>query len=167
MPIAYLGLGSNLGDRAANLWEAVRKLGTLADTQVLGVSSLFETEPVGPVVQPNFLNAAVRIHTLRSPLDLLHDLKRLETALGRAASERWGPRVIDLDILVYGQDTLDTPELTVPHRELWRRRFVLEPLLEVVDDQVLAATARRALAGLAATPRVWAYRPIDRVGPWH
>lgn len=164
MPIAYLGLGSNLGDRAANLWEAVRQLGTVVDTQVLDISSLFETDPVGPVVQPNFLNATVRIHTLRSPLDLLEELKRLETALGRAPSERGGPRVIDLDILLYGQVTLDTPELTIPHPELWGRRFALEPLLQVVSDSLLEAQVHRALASLAESPRVWAYRPIDRIG---
>ena len=160
MALAYLSLGSNLGDRAANLWEAFHLVAAHTDARRLCVSSLFESEPVGPVEQPNYLNAAARIDTGMAPDELLHQLKWIESKMGRSPGARWGPRTIDLDILLFAEIQLDTPELTIPHREIWRRRFVLEPLLQVIDDRKLEATAQAALSGLPETPRVWAYRPI-------
>jgi 2-amino-4-hydroxy-6-hydroxymethyldihydropteridine diphosphokinase len=163
MPVVYLGLGSNLGDRAANLWAAVQLMQTRIGARDVRVSGLYETEPVGGVEQPSFLNAAMRAGVEMEPNQLLASLKRIETDLGRLPSERWGPRPIDLDILLFGQIQLETPSLSIPHRELWNRRFALEPLLEVVDDGEFARAVRRAIESLPAVPRVRAYRPIDPV----
>jgi 2-amino-4-hydroxy-6-hydroxymethyldihydropteridine diphosphokinase len=163
MPVVYLGLGSNLGDRAANLWLAVYLLASRTDTRDVVFSRLYETEPVGRVNQPNFLNAAAKLEVDLGPAELLNALKRIETELGRSGGERWGPRVIDLDILLYGDREMESPELSIPHRELWRRRFVLEPLREIVSDVELAGQIRTALHALPEQPHVWAYPPIDPV----
>jgi 2-amino-4-hydroxy-6-hydroxymethyldihydropteridine diphosphokinase len=145
---AYLGLGSNLEDRAANLWEAMRRLGELRRCTVQRISRLYETAPVGPPDQPWFLNAALRIETTLSPHDLLRSGQQIEREMGRAAGERWGPRVIDLDILLFGEKRIASSELIVPHPELWRRRFVLVPLADVVPPGPLADEVTRRLEEL-------------------
>jgi len=142
----YLGLGSNLGDRAANLWEAVRRLGELPGCRIGAVSHLYETSPVGPQDQPWFLNAVVRGSFSQSPLDLLHACKCIELDMGRVPSGRWGPRLIDVDILLYGRMSTDRPELTIPHREMWSRAFVLRPLLDVLQSAELRRKAERHLS---------------------
>lgn len=142
----YLGLGANLGDRAANLRQALRRLEPLA--HVLAVSSLYETEPWGVTDQPPFYNAVARISTELQPLDLLRHLKDVEHTLGRRPGRRWGPRPVDLDILLYGERILCTPELTIPHPGLAERPFVLTPLAELAPDLREPVTGRsiRALA---------------------
>ena len=136
MAVAYLGLGSNLGDRGANLRGALERLEELGP---LRVSSFRETEPVGITDQPSFLNAAVELETELSPQDLLARLLAIEGELGRDRSRerRWGPRTIDLDLLLYGDEVLDEPGLTVPHPRLAERLFVLEPLHELAPGLVL------------------------------
>lgn len=129
---AFLGLGSNLGDRLANLVRAVGALNSHG-IEVGRVSSVYETDPVGPP-QPEFLNAVCEISTDLAPRDLLAVLKSIEKEIGRTHSERWGPREIDLDILLYGQTSIDEPGLVVPHPELTKRDFVLVPLLEIAAD---------------------------------
>lgn len=131
----YLGLGSNLGDRLANLRTAL-SLMEAAGIRVIKASSLYETEPVGPA-QPDFLNAVCRVRTDLPPHGLLAALKRIEEQVGRVPRERWGPREVDLDILLYGTLTVDKPDLTVPHRELLNRPFVLIPLHEIAPELIL------------------------------
>ncbi|MBI4492715.1 MAG: 2-amino-4-hydroxy-6-hydroxymethyldihydropteridine diphosphokinase [Chloroflexi bacterium] len=128
---AYLGLGSNLGDRAANLAAAVERLVATPGLRVLRCSSLYETEPVGYLDQPWFLNAVVEVETSLEPAALLQRARAIEAELGRQPGPRWGPRPIDVDILLYGQRTVLTPALQVPHPELWNRLFVLLPLAEL------------------------------------
>jgi 2-amino-4-hydroxy-6-hydroxymethyldihydropteridine diphosphokinase len=126
---AYIGLGSNVGDRVAHLRAALEALAARGVT-VTRVSSLYETDPVGPP-QPDFLNAAAEVSTDLSPADLVRTLKAAEADVGREQRERWGPREIDLDLLLYGDETIDEEGLTVPHPELTHRAFVLVPLIEI------------------------------------
>jgi 2-amino-4-hydroxy-6-hydroxymethyldihydropteridine diphosphokinase len=128
----YLSLGSNLGDREANLLRAVEALRT--ELNVTALSSLYETEPVGLLEQPSFLNLALAAATDLTPFDLLALVKRIEREVGRRPTVRWGPRVVDIDIVLYGDRILDTPELIIPHREMANRAFVLVPLAEIAPD---------------------------------
>ena len=131
MTLAYVGLGSNLGDREATIRAAIAAL-----PGVVAVSELRETDPVGVTEQPAFLNGTVALTTDLSPRELLDTLLAVERDLGRERRERWGPRTIDLDLLLYGGETVDEPGLTIPHPRLHERRFVLEPLAEL-DPQLL------------------------------
>ena len=128
----YLGLGANVGDRRLNLRAALRRLPPLA--RVEAVSSLYETAPVGPQDQPSFLNAVCRAKTELSPKALLRYLQEIERGLGRRPGPRWGPRPIDIDVLLYGDAVVEEAELRVPHPELANRAFVLVPLAELAGD---------------------------------
>lgn len=130
---AYVGLGSNLGEREATLRRALEALGGTEGIDVVAVSSFRETAPVGVVDQPRFVNAAAVLETSLGPRELLEALLEVERGLGRdrSAEERWGPRTVDLDLLLYGGQTIDEPGLEVPHPRLTERAFVLEPLLEL------------------------------------
>jgi 2-amino-4-hydroxy-6-hydroxymethyldihydropteridine diphosphokinase len=136
--VAAVALGSNLesrfGDRRANLLEAVRRVGELGE--VRSVSSFYETEPVGFVAQPQFLNGALVLETALEPLALMRGLLAVEQAMGRVRVVAKGPRVIDLDLLLYGDVVMNTEELTLPHPEMQERRFVLEPLAEIAPGMV-------------------------------
>jgi 2-amino-4-hydroxy-6-hydroxymethyldihydropteridine diphosphokinase len=147
---AYVGLGSNLGDREATIRRAVELLGDRPGIEVVAVSTLRETDPVGYENQPRFLNGAVALETDLSPRGLLTDLLAVEQELDRDRSRetRWGPRTIDLDLLLYGEETVDEPGLTVPHPRLAERQFALEPLCELEPD--LALPDGRAVRDLAA-----------------
>jgi 2-amino-4-hydroxy-6-hydroxymethyldihydropteridine diphosphokinase len=134
---AYVGLGSNLGDREQVIADAVSLLGEHPEIDVLVTSALRETEPWGPVVQPRFLNGAVSVETTLAPRALLEALLDVERRLGRVRDERWGPRTIDLDLLLYGDAVVDEPGLTVPHPRLRERAFALEPLLELDPSLVI------------------------------
>jgi len=134
MNTIYLALGSNLGDRAANLRAAVEALARLVT--MVRVSALYETEPAYVASQPRFLNAALVGTTALEPIALLAALKAIEHNMGRVAGVRFGPRLIDLDILVYGEHVLTTAELTIPHPRLAERPFVLVPLAEIAPDLV-------------------------------
>ncbi|HET8968789.1 MAG TPA: 2-amino-4-hydroxy-6-hydroxymethyldihydropteridine diphosphokinase [Gaiellaceae bacterium] len=134
MTVAYVGVGANVGQREETLRRAVELLREADGVDVLAVSQLRETEPVGVVDQPPFLNGAVAIETARTPRDLLDLLLEIERSLGRVRAERWGPRTIDLDLLVYGDEIVDEPGLRVPHPRLHERRFALEPLAELQPD---------------------------------
>ena len=127
----YIGLGSNLGEREANIRMALDDLARLPGTRLVRASSLYDSEPVGDADQPNFLNAVAEIETDLTPQQLLWNLLLIERRLGRARTRRWGPRTIDLDLLLYGPVVVDEPELQVPHPELTRRSFVLVPLVEL------------------------------------
>jgi 2-amino-4-hydroxy-6-hydroxymethyldihydropteridine diphosphokinase len=128
---AYIGLGANLGPREITLLQAVDLLAETEGVEVRAVSQLRETDPVGVVDQPPFLNGAVAVDTSLSPRELLDRLLGIEQALGRVRDVRWGPRVVDLDLLVYGELQVDEPGLRVPHPRLPERRFALEPLAEL------------------------------------
>jgi 2-amino-4-hydroxy-6-hydroxymethyldihydropteridine diphosphokinase len=146
----YLGLGSNLGDRRAHLQAAVRRLPGHG-VRVLGASSVYDTEPVGLVLdQPSFLNAVVRIETSLEPPELLAACKAVEREVGRAAGGvRHGPRVIDVDVLLLNGVRYESERLTLPHREVTSRRFVLVPLLELDPDLQLPG-GERLVGSLAA-----------------
>jgi 2-amino-4-hydroxy-6-hydroxymethyldihydropteridine diphosphokinase len=132
MPEAYVGIGSNLGNREVNLRRALELLESDPEIDVVAVSQLRDTEPVGMVDQPRFLNGAVRIWTELRPRALLERLLDVERQLGRVRTgQRFGPRTIDLDLLLYGDETVSEPGLRVPHPRLAERRFVLEPLAEL------------------------------------
>lgn len=132
MPTVFLALGTNLGDRAQNLRQA---LATLApDFAVTGISPVYETEPAYMLDQPRFYNIALRAETALSPLHTLKRLKEIEANLGRTPSVRYGPRLIDLDLLLYDQLLLDSPELVIPHPRLHERAFVLVPLNDLAPD---------------------------------
>lgn len=137
MTKAYISLGSNLGDRAATLDEAIRQLSHTEGIGKLRRSGVIETEPVGKTDQPKFLNCVVEVETTLEPLKLLDRCQEIERRLGRKRTVRWGPRTIDLDILLYGDTTLKSDRLTLPHPEMTKRRFVLEPLCELAPDLVL------------------------------
>ena len=128
---AFVGIGSNLGDRETNLRRAIELLDEEEGIEVAAVSEIRETEPVGPVAQGPFLNGAVEVETSLPPRELLERLLSVEERLGRVRVERFGPRTIDLDLLLYGRDRLDEPGLTVPHPRLHERRFALEPLSDL------------------------------------
>ena len=135
MANAYIGLGSNLGGRESLLNAAVDALRRVQGIRVVAVSPYFETEPVGgPPGQDRFLNAAARLHVDLGPEGLLDRLLAVEADLGRVRREHWGPRVIDLDLLLYDDRTIATERLTVPHPLMHRRRFVLEPLAHIAPD---------------------------------
>ena len=138
MTTAYVGLGANLGPREITLLRAIGLLGSEPGVEVLEVSRLRETDPVGNVDQPEFLNGAVAVETSLSPRELLDALLRVERELGRVRDgTQWGPRTIDLDLLVYGDEVVDEPELRVPHPRLHERRFALEPLAELEPGLVV------------------------------
>jgi 2-amino-4-hydroxy-6-hydroxymethyldihydropteridine diphosphokinase len=131
----FLLLGSNIGDRHKNLLSA-RTLVDLKAGPVLFHSDIYETAPWGKTDQPAFLNQALQMETDLSPFDLLIMLKAIEKEVGRTDTERWGPRIIDIDILFYGEEVLDHPDLKIPHPYLAERRFALAPLAELVPDFV-------------------------------
>ena len=149
MTVAYIGLGANVGPREVTLLRAVDLLAEEDDVEVLAVSQLRETDPVGMVDQPRFLNGAVRIDTSLPPRELLELLLGIEQSLGRVREERWGPRTVDLDLLVYGDLTVDEPGLRVPHPRVHERRFALEPLAEL-DPQLVVPGLGSVSAALAA-----------------
>jgi 2-amino-4-hydroxy-6-hydroxymethyldihydropteridine diphosphokinase len=131
---AFVGIGSNLGDREENLRRALDLLSAEEGIDVVKISEIRETEPVGPVDQGPFLNGAVQIQTELGPGEVLDRLLAVEQSLGRVRDERWGPRTIDLDLLLYDDVYVDQPGLTVPHPRLHERRFALEPLADLAPD---------------------------------
>ena len=149
MARAFIGLGSNLGDRRAYLKDAVEGMREHGD--VFAVSPLYETEPVGgPTGQGRYLNLVVELATPDTPRALLERCRALEEAAGRVRSERWGPRTLDADVLLVEGWEVDDPDLTVPHPRLWERRFVLQPLADLAPD--LVSKRQVAAAGGEVVP---------------
>jgi len=137
MTRAFIGLGSNVGDRLQFLQRAVKHLAETIGLQLRGISSVYETAPVGPAAQAWFLNAVAAVDTSLSPVTLLNQTQEIEHMLGRETTYHWGPRTIDLDILLYGDTQVRTVLLTIPHAELCHRAFVMVPLLELDPEIVL------------------------------
>ncbi|HOA34887.1 MAG TPA: 2-amino-4-hydroxy-6-hydroxymethyldihydropteridine diphosphokinase [Bacillota bacterium] len=141
MPAAFIGLGSNLGDRMGYLREALTRL-EQEPVRLGKVSPLYETEPVGGPLQGPYLNACATFETALSPVSLLRRLQQIETALGRVRRERWGPRTVDLDLLVYGNVIMRTPSLELPHPRLAERDFVLQPLKDIAPELLIPGTGK-------------------------
>lgn len=156
----YIGLGSNLGDREGYLTQAIARLDEHPEIRVLRCSSIYETKPYGPVEQGDFLNMVVEIATALSPEALLDALQSIENALHRKRLVRWGPRTIDLDILLYGDKMIETEKLVVPHPEIAKRLFVLMPLNELAPDL--------AIPGIGQTvgERLKKFRSVKGVRLW-
>lgn len=140
--MAYLGLGSNIGDRASFLKQALEQLDNVPGVRVIRCSSIYETDPYGPVEQNDFLNLAVQIETIMPPLALLDTVQQIEKAMLRKREIHWGPRTIDLDILLYDQTIIHTERLALPHPEIARRAFVLKPMAEIAPHLVLPGINR-------------------------
>lgn len=152
MKRCYIGLGSNLGDPVQQVCKAIRALSRLPYTEGLVASSLYQSEPMGPP-QPDFINAVVQIDTDLEPFALLRACQNIESDLGRVRTAvHWGPRAIDVDLLLYGQDCIQVDDLTVPHPGLACRDFVLVPLLEIAPTLMLP-DGQRAADVLAGCPR--------------
>jgi 2-amino-4-hydroxy-6-hydroxymethyldihydropteridine diphosphokinase len=151
------GLGSNMGDKPANIARALAMLEEREVAQLHAVSRIYRTPPWGVLDQGDFANACAIGETSLSPYELLAAVKRIEADMGRAPSRRWGPRLIDVDILFLGDHTLDDPELTLPHKELFGRGFVLAPLVEIAPDLVLdGVPVKQALTAVdVAGVRPW------------
>jgi 2-amino-4-hydroxy-6-hydroxymethyldihydropteridine diphosphokinase len=151
--IAFVGLGANLGDAAATVREALRELDALPDTRLLRASRLYRTRAWGLEAQPDFINAVAMLDTRLPARDLLDQLLAIERAHGRDrnAATRWGPRTLDLDLLLHGEATIDEPALRVPHPHLHERAFVLLPLAEIGPDAMVPGIGRvRELAAAMA-----------------
>lgn len=156
--IAYIALGSNMGDRELNLLRAIAEIGKLPTCRVTGLSPFYETSPVGFTDQSPFYNAVLRLSTGLSPHELLYHLQQIESSVfRRVRSAPDGPRTMDLDLLLYGEEVVDTPDLIVPHPRMAERRFVLEPLCVLAPDLKhprLEKTIVELLAGLKSDETV-------------
>ena len=140
---AYIGLGSNLDDPVGQIQQAFESLATLPESRVIGRSSLYRSAPFGPVEQPDFVNAVALMATSLSATDLLEQMQQIERQQGRrSGGVRWGPRVIDLDLLLYGDAEIDSATLTVPHPGIAERNFVLLPLRELSPDLMMPKLGR-------------------------
>ncbi|TWH77373.1 2-amino-4-hydroxy-6-hydroxymethyldihydropteridine diphosphokinase [Azomonas agilis] len=151
--IAYIGLGSNLSQPQQQLCNALQALATLPDTQLTGQSALYRSAPLGPTDQPSYINAVARLSTYLSPLALLDALQAIEQQQGRIRQgERWGPRTLDLDIVLFGSQLICEPRLQVPHYHLQARAFVLYPLAELVAEDFRLPDGRWLRQLLAECP---------------
>ena len=146
-------MGSNIGDRAANLAEALRCLGQAPAIEIVKTSSIYETAPVGPQDQPDFFNQVVQADMTCSAWQLLELVQGIEQDMGRVRRRRWGERVIDIDILLYEDQTIDQPDLQIPHPRMIARQFVLVPLAEIAPDLILP-DGRRAADAAASDAQV-------------
>ena len=156
--LAYIGIGSNLGDKLGNCRRGIEAIGADARNRLVGHSRFYRTEPVGKKDQEWFINGVVAVETTMSPAELMEFLLSVEKEMGRVRQERWGPRIIDLDILFYGDRILDEEGLQIPHPRLHERRFVLTPLKDMAPGllhPVFHRTVAQILAGLDAAEKVF------------
>lgn len=148
----FIGLGSNLNDPQAQVEQGLAALAGIKGYTPLAASSMYLTAPVGPADQPSFINAVAKGRYAKGPHDLLADLQAIENKSGRVRDIRWGPRTLDLDILVFGDLVLDEPGLTLPHPEMWQRAFVLIPLAEIASDLILPRWKRTSVELVSRLP---------------
>ena len=160
MKTAFLGLGSNLGDRRGHLAEALRCLAADPAISIVGGSSVYESKPVGVIEQPDFLNMVVQVETTHPPLSLLSSCLGVEARLGRERRERWGPRNIDIDVLIYDQLLWCDDRLVLPHPRMRERSFVLTPLAEIAPDVNVNGVGALVLAARVGT------EGLRRVASW-
>ncbi|MBN4052499.1 2-amino-4-hydroxy-6-hydroxymethyldihydropteridine diphosphokinase [bacterium AH-315-K20] len=149
---AYIGIGTNLGDRRSHVNHAVEQLDALPDSRLAAVATVIETEPVGPISQGAYLNTVAALETGLAPVELLGCLHAIERQRGRdrQREERWGPRTLDLDILIFGDRVVQEPGLTIPHRRLAERAFVLVPLAEIAPELRVPGTGHTVTSMLDA-----------------
>ncbi|MDL0432465.1 2-amino-4-hydroxy-6-hydroxymethyldihydropteridine diphosphokinase [Marinobacter sp. TBZ242] len=160
---AFVGLGSNMADPSAQLAGAVARLAALPKTELVAQSPFYSSRPVGPQDQPDFVNGAVWLRTGLSPFELLDQLQAIEQAHGRERIQHWGPRTLDLDLLLYGNETITSERLTVPHAELANRDFVLQPLLDLDPERSLPDGRRLAdLRRRCPDNRLQRLKPVSR-----
>jgi 2-amino-4-hydroxy-6-hydroxymethyldihydropteridine diphosphokinase len=160
MNTAYIALGSNQGDRSGYLCKAVEEIGRHEQITVEKESSIYETDPVGYTDQDRFLNMVIKVKTALPSIDLLKVLQGFELYFGRKREIRWGPRTLDLDILLYNQENIETEELIVPHPRMWERAFVFIPLLEIADKADIPTDIdRKALLELQDREGVQVWKP--------
>jgi 2-amino-4-hydroxy-6-hydroxymethyldihydropteridine diphosphokinase len=155
--LAYIGIGSNLGDSLENCRAAIRVMAADTRNQIVRISPFYRTEPAGKIDQNWFINAVVAVKTSLSPRDLLRFLQNIEREMGRVRKERWGPRIIDLDILIYENQVIQNEELRVPHPRIHERRFVLAPLNDIAPElrhPLLEKTISQLLAALPQEEKV-------------
>jgi 2-amino-4-hydroxy-6-hydroxymethyldihydropteridine diphosphokinase len=154
---AYIGVGSNVDNPTAQVQLAAAKLGLLRATRVVRVSPLYGSRPFGPILQPDFVNAVVAVLTQLAARALLSELQALETQLGRPAQhQKWGPRVIDLDLLVYGRERSAAPDFDLPHPGMSERNFVLLPLADIAPDMAVPGLGRVAVLAARVTRKdIW------------
>jgi 2-amino-4-hydroxy-6-hydroxymethyldihydropteridine diphosphokinase len=157
---AFAGLGSNVGDRLAHLRGAVEALRSAYGVEVVACSPVYETDPIGPQ-QPDFLNAVVELETDLEPRELLRVFQAAEASVGRTPTQKWGPREIDIDLLLYGQARIDEPDLRVPHLQLVKRAFVLVPLAQVAPDAEVPGAG--SVVSLAERVDASGVRPTDHL----
>ena len=159
MTVAYIAIGSNLASPLEQVNAALKALGAINDSHILTVSSFYRTPPLGPQDQPDYLNAAVALETSLAPEELLNHTQRIELQQGRVRkAERWGPRTLDLDIMLFGNEVINTERLTVPHYDMKNRGFMLWPLFEIAPELVFPdrETLREILTSLAVPqPAIW------------
>ncbi len=150
---AFIGIGANLGDPASTVRSAIAALASLPDTKMVVSSSLYRTAPVGYLNQPDFVNAVAEIETHLNPVELLDQLLRIEAQFGRERGARNAPRTLDLDLLLHGSRSMNTPQLTLPHPRMAERAFVLVPLAEIAPDAAIGAlgTAAQLLGSVSGT----------------
>lgn len=161
MERVYIGLGSNLAEPQQQLRGALQALAELPHSRLAAVSSLYGSDPLGPADQPRYVNAVAALDTSLAPLALLDALQRIELAQGRERkAERWGPRTLDLDILLFGERLIDEPRLTVPHYHMQARAFVLYPLAEIAPAELVLPDGRTLVDLLAACP----FSGLERLG---
>ena len=165
--IAYIGIGSNLGTPGKNCIEAIEKISNTKDIKIISRSSFYQTEPIGGVRQSWFVNSVIKIETDLSPENLLSVLLSLELAMGRISKEKWGPRLIDLDLLFYGNLVLDNKNLTLPHPEIQNRKFTLIPMSEIAENLIHPTLKKTIKTLLQESSDVTIVKKIKNTNPNH
>jgi len=165
--IAYIGIGSNLGTPGKNCIEAIEKISRTKDIKIISRSSFYQTEPIGEVQQDWFVNSAIKIKTNLSPTHLLSALLNIESAMGRTREEKWGPRLIDLDLLFYGNLILEKKDITLPHHEIQNRKFVLIPISEIAENLIHPTLKKTIKTLLQESSDVTIVKKIKNPNPNH
>ena len=165
--IAYIGIGSNLGTPEKNCTKAIEKISNTKGIEIIAKSSFYQTEPTGGVQQGWFVNSAIEIETDLSPENLLSVLLNLELAMGRIRKEKWGPRLIDLDLLLYGNLILENKDLTLPHPEIQNRKFVLIPMCEIAENLIHPTLKKTIKTLLQESSDVTIVKKIKNPNPNH